>query len=594
MKHIAAILLAFLASVATAKYSRLGVDVSKLPGEKGVLARLVSSRIYERTPPSLGGGVFRVAFAIDPALSNETAVVRVGDGCAEVRGGRFRALVFGAGSLLRSIRYGAVTFDVSCGEFAFRPAKPIREVYLARHFNTWYHRASAEELSRYVDDLVLCGVNSIKSFTTVAAVDGRFSDESERQMFEATTRALVRQVRNLDIGFAVSGGGNVSGKAIPESMKAERYGPDVMRGFSDFNICPEKPGGLERLLSERREALKASEGLAIDEFVYWPYDEGGCACAACSPWGGRGYLKLIERMAKMNGAEHPEARHIVSTWLFDDDDWKGLYRYLETHDWIGGIVVDSHDKFPEYPLRHPVPKNIPVVTFPEVSMWGRFPWGGTGATPLPRRFERLFREAEPVASGFSVYSEGLFDDISKFEIAALYVNPKSSYRDALAEYCRYEFPGADAADFVRLCEILEDIHCTSLDPNAHAGDTSNNSFANYVKLADDAELSRRAAAADDARALAEKIEQAMLPCRRGTWRWRQIALRAKIDAAVYRARDIRADAAVAAYRELLELYHAERQYRLMCEGCPFAGYTCPPLVDHLETTKRHNTKGKTK
>ena len=586
MKHIAAILLVFLASVATAEYSRLDVDVSNLPGEKGFLERLVRSRVYERTPPSPSGKVFRVEFTIDGSLSNETAVVHVADGCAKVHGGRFRALVFGAGCLLRSLRYGAKSFDVSCGEFVFRPAKPIREVYLARHFNTWYHRASAEELSRYVDDLVLCGINSIKSFAQVAAVDRRLSDESERQMFDATTRALVRHIKDLDIGFAVSGGGNVSGKAIPQSMKAERYGPEVMRGFSDFSVCPEKPGGLERLMSEHREALKELAGLPIDEFVYWPYDEGGCACGRCSPWGGRGYLKLIERIAKMNGTVYPVARHIVSTWLFDDEDWHGLYRYLETHDWIGGLVVDSHDKFPEYPLRHPVPKNIPVITFPEVSMWGRFPWGGTGATPLPRRFERLFREAEPVASGFSIYSEGLFDDISKFEIAALYVNPKSSYRDALAEYCRYEFPGVDAADFVRLCEMLEDIHCTSLDTNAHAGDTSNNSFANYVKFADDAELSRRATVAARAKALADKIECAMLPCRRGTWRWRQIALRSKIDAAVYRARDIRADAAVAAYRELVELYHAELQYRLMCEGCPFAGYTCPPLIDHLETTKR--------
>ena len=525
-------------------------------------------------------------FAIDGSLSGEEAVIQVGGGCAEVRGGRFRALLFGAGKMLRSIRYGGSTFDVQTGEFRFRPIKPIREVYLARHFNTWYHRASAEELSRYADDLALCGVNAIKSFTTVAEVDGRFSDVSERQMFEATTRALVRHVKELDLDFAVAGGSNVSGELIPQSMKAERYEPNVMRGFSDFSVCPEKPGGIERLLSERREALKAIEELPVDEFVYWPYDEGGCACDKCSPWGGRGYLKLIERMAKINGAVRPKARHIVSTWLFDDDDWKGLYRYLETHDWIGGIVVDSHDKFPEYPLRHPVPKNIPVITFPEVSMWGRFPWGGTGATPLPQRFERLFREAEPVASGFSIYSEGLFDDISKFEIAALYANPKISYHDALAEYCRYEFPGADAAEFIRLCEMLEDIHCTSLDPAAHAGNTSNNSFANYVRFADDAELSRRAEVAAEAKALADKIERAMLACRRGTWRWRQVALRATIDAAVYRARDIRADAAVAAYRELVELYHAERQYRLMCEGCPFAGYTCPPLIDHLETTKR--------
>ena len=101
VKHSIAVLLLLLSLTAVAGYSRLDVDVSKLPAENAFLSALVSSRIYERTPPSLGGGVFRVAFAIDPALSNETAVVRVGDGCAEVRGGRFRARICGRTLALR-------------------------------------------------------------------------------------------------------------------------------------------------------------------------------------------------------------------------------------------------------------------------------------------------------------------------------------------------------------------------------------------------------------------------------------------------------------------------------------------------------------
>ena len=82
------ILLLFLSSAAAAEYSRLDVDVSEIPAENAFLAELVSSRIYERTPPSPSGGIFRIVFAIDPTLSNETAAVRVRDGCAEVRGGR--------------------------------------------------------------------------------------------------------------------------------------------------------------------------------------------------------------------------------------------------------------------------------------------------------------------------------------------------------------------------------------------------------------------------------------------------------------------------------------------------------------------------
>ena len=585
MKCSITIIFGLLSASLFAEYSRIEVDVSSLPADKQFIARILRSRVYDRTPPSDVAKVFRVRLKYDPSLTGEISNVTVRDGAAEVCGGRFRSLVYGAGKLLRSIRYGKTAFDVPDGKLEFSPAKKIRQVYMARHFNTWYHRASADELALYLEDLALSGINSIQTFSAVAAVDLAYSDRSERQTFEAVTRALVGRAKELDLDIAVSGGNNVSGRTIPEAIKAERYPSGVMRGFSQFSVCPSKPGGYELLFEERRRALESTSGFEVDRFVYWPYDEGGCACRECSPWGGRGYLKMIEKFSAVNRSLHPHSKQVVSTWLFDDDDWKGLYRYLETHDGIDCLLADSHDKFPEFPLRNPVPKNIPVITFPEVSMWGRFPWGGTGATPLPRRFERLFRDAEKAVSGFSIYSEGIFDDISKFEIAALYINPKSDYQDALAEYCRYEFPGADPKDFIRLSEMLEEIHQTSIDPAAHAGNTSNNSFANYVKYADGAELTRRAVIAAQAERLARKIESSMLPIRRKTWRWRQIALRAKIDAAVYAARDIRAADAVVAYWELVELYHAERQYQLMCEGCPFAGYTCPPLVDHLETIK---------
>ena len=586
MRTIVLLLILFHSLAAIAAYSRVKVDVSGLPPEKRFLASVVQSRIYDRTPPSAIADAFRIRFIIDDDIAENTCEILSNDGKSEIRASTFRSLVFGTGKFLRSIDYNVETFSVSDCKKRFHPVKPIRQVYFARHFNTWYHRASPDELKRYIEDLALWGINSIKSFASVAAVDQAWSDESESRVFKFTTEAILQHMKSLDMDFAVSGGSNVSGEPIPVAAKAKAYGPGIMRGFSEFNVCPETNSGIELLLRGRSKALSEAAGLKIDEFVYWPYDEGGCACDKCSPWGGRGYLKMARRMSEMNGKVHPGARHVVSTWLFDDDDWKGLYRYLESNKWIDCLLVDSHDEFPRYPLEHQIPGNVPIITFPEVSMWGRFPWGGTGATPLPRRLERLFRQAEPVASGFSIYSEGIFDDVSKCEIAALYAEPTRGYRDILEEYARYEFPGINPEDFVRLAEMLEDIHRTSINTNAHAGDTSNNSFANYVKLADENELIRRAEIARNAEILVERMEHAMLPCRRGSWRWRQIALRAKIDSAVYRTRNIRAEKAVEAYRELVELYHAERQYQLMCEGCPFAGYTCPPLIDHRETTKR--------
>ena len=95
----------------------------------------------------------------------------------------------------------------------------------------------------------------------------------------------------------------------------------------------------------------------------------------------------------------------------------------------------------------------------------------------------------------------------------------------------------------------------------------------------DGEMSRRARIAHEAAALADRIDGAILPRMRRSWRWRQIYLRAKIDDAVYSARDVRAPAALPAYAELTDLYHAEKQVERLYDGT-WRGYTCPPFADH--------------
>ena len=55
------------------------------------------------------------------------------------------------------------------------------------------------------------------------------------------------------------------------------------------------------------------------------------------------------------------------------------------------------------------------------------------------------------------------------------------------------------------------------------------------------------------------IDAMILPPMRRSWRWRQLCLRAKIDEAVFSSRDARTPAAMPAYAELVNIYHAEKQ-----------------------------------
>ena len=544
-------------------FSRISCDVSSLPPERQFVAELLSSRIEARTPPSDQAQTLSVRFLLDANISGENATITVKGGQATVAAGRFVGLVQGSGALLRRIRYGQKTFSLDDGKYAFAPKKGLRMAYFARHFHNWYHYATAEELKTYIDDLVLAGYNAFNfQYAYPTADRSGDTDEEKRRFADVSEKALAR-VHALDCGFCASGGSNQAPLDSPEELRGVPNS-DRKRGNLGFNVCPAKPGGMDYLCEYRKRQLKELDGARMDYFIYWPFDEGGCECERCRPWGGNGFLKLIERYETLNKAACPAAKAIVSTWVFHDDDWAGLYKWLETYD-VDYILADSHTDFPKYPLEHPVPKNIPVITFPEISMWGRAPWGGYGATVMPKRFERLFRQAERISSGFVCYSEGLYEDINKEVVNGLYIDPATKVDDLLRTYASYYLPGTDPEDFVALCTIFEANHRF---PGNHSHPRFNDVPVDSEELA---AYRRRAA---DACRIAARMNGKLFPAFRRSWRWRLIYLRAMIDCEILAAREAAPESARLYFDELVEIYHAERQLADWRKTGK-AGYTTP-------------------
>ena len=357
MKHVFALCFASAALSCAADYSRIDADVSGLPAERRFLREIVLSRVWARTPPSDAGQTLSVKFQIDGSLSGDDAVVTVADGRATVRGARMRSLVFGAGVLLRAVRYGQREFSVKDGVYAFAPAKKCRIAYLARHFNNWYLKASSDEFLRYIEDLAFWGINGFQLHLDYPAVDMAWSSEGDRKVFDAVSAAIGERIKALDMDLLTFGGDNCAPEDMPPEYRAV---PDKKpRGAQQYNVCPAKPGALEYLLKLKRAALDKSRGMPVGGLLYWPFDEGGCACEKCAPWGGNGYVRFIERLSKEVEAVYPGAKHVVSTWFFREDDWRGFYKYLESQDWIDMILVDSPGEFPEYPSSTPSRKASP-------------------------------------------------------------------------------------------------------------------------------------------------------------------------------------------------------------------------------------------
>ena len=118
---------------------------------------------------------------------------------------------------------------------------------------------------------------------------------------------------------------------------------------------------------------------------------------------------------------YPSLKSIVSTWVFDKpvvngSEYEGMDSFIKAekaHSPSGAsnfsfAMVDDHGDFPRWPLDHGGGKlgGLPLLNFPEISMWGRSPWGGWGANPLPTRFETLWQQTENSVLGGMPYSEG--------------------------------------------------------------------------------------------------------------------------------------------------------------------------------------------
>ena len=122
------------------------------------------------------------------------------------------------------------------------------------------------------------------------------------------------------------------------------------------------------------------------------------------------------------------------------------------------IQAHAHENFPRHPLEKGVPGGLPLLNFPEISMWGQNPWGGYGANPLPRALQRLWNQTEKKLSGGFPYSEGIYEDLNKVICNQFYWNPGRPAAETTKEYIAFEYSPEVVGDVAAAVEILEQNH----------------------------------------------------------------------------------------------------------------------------------------
>jgi len=452
-------------------------------------------------------------------------------------------ILYGLGKLLHTSVISDKGFAPGNWHGLSVPEKPQRNIYFATHFHNFYHTAPVEKVSGYIEELALWGYNNIEVWFDMHGFEG--IDDPKAVVMLDRLSVILRAGKDAGMKVTICMLGNEGYNSSPKELRAKPPKQIRLRGCYGVEICPSQPGGTALILKQVEEELNAftNRQVIVDYIVIWPYDQGGCGCDRCTPWGSNGFLKLSKKIAELAHRKIPNIKIILSTWLFDciedEGEWAGLTSaFANEKPWVDYIQADSHEEFPKYLKKNPVPGNLPLLNFPEISMWNSHPWGGFGANPLPSRFQRLWDEVKDKSAGGAPYSEGIFEDINKVIYSQFYWSGRKTAKETLREYVSFEFSNNLAYDILEAIDILEKNHGLKGGPaKFDVPKVDHGSRKAYELLM--------------------RVDRHLSDTIKKGWRWRILILRAMFDYELRKSGGKPNEAIEAGFRELMAIYYAE-------------------------------------
>lgn len=515
------------------------------------LSRVFARQLADRCDAKVvadGTAPLVVEFAMDDTIGPEG--FRIEDrptGGVRIVGDDDRGLVYGVGTFLRTSRYDRGGFTPGTWRGTSVPTKPIRGIYFATHFHNFYHDAPVEKVVAYVEDLALWGFNEVAVWYDMHHFKG--FDDPDAVAFRVRLRAILLAAKRIGMNVSLP---VIANEAYGDSPAELRASPGGGRGgYYPCAVCPSKPDGMKYILDVLGEEFDWVADLAPRAIWIWPYDQGGCGCADCQPWGGHGFMKCVAEVGRLARERIPDTKIIVSAWYMDAKEWRSVSETLKARAGLAdAIMMEEMTGVSEPPFQDAARCGLPVLGFPEISMHDTFPWGGFGATPLTRRAEKQWNRVKPYVAGGFPYSEGIYEDLTKAVYAQLYWNDRPA-EETVKEYVSYEFSPDSVEQIAGVVKTLERNHHFRWWPGKLEG----------VKVEMDWFPSRGAKPQDDPGAeeayeTVKLVDARLTPQARRSWRWRQLYLRALLDAELAGNGGAPNDAANAAFAELIEIYHA--------------------------------------
>jgi len=442
----------------------------------------------------------------------------------------------------------------------FISEKSVCGIYFATHFKNYLDAAPLDELFEYIDDLAFWGMNTLRLWFDMH----HFSDMEDGKEAAERTLKIMKHAKSMGIKVAMTTLANEAFKNSPEKLRADwTAGHDgyitELDDHYHLEICPSKEGGTEQILSDRRKMLEVFSEANPDFITIGPYDEGGCTCKECAPWGGNGYIRTIEALLPLYKEFFPDVKIIAEFWKFgaftgNDIEYEMFYKAISDGRLDDVVFISAEPAYAEYAFKNN--PGIPLIGFPEISMYGAWPWGGYGANPMPRRMGKWWKECGDKLDGGFPYSEGIYEDLNKIIMLRQY-RDNTEPEKTIREYLEYEFNLSG--------DMLEKVTNAIFDME----ETLDRDYQfPFVKNEDGTSEYRRDMAIHKYPILhpekAEAIEKVFIEANKALdnetkkkVKWQMLYLRALIDAEIVRNNFYRNDKILEYFKTLVKLMHVE-------------------------------------
>ncbi|MEF3309215.1 alpha-glucuronidase family glycosyl hydrolase [Paenibacillus sp. GYB004] len=326
-----------------------------------------------------------------------------------------RGVLYGAGKLLRLLRWGAGSCRLEQPLHTITaPHSPIRGHQLGyRPKNNALDAWSPEQFDRYIRELALFGANSVE------ILPPRTDDHPTGPLMKV--EPLEMMVR------------------IAESI--DSYGLDTWIWYPNMGDDYDDPVTIAAELAEREDIFRKLPRIRA---LFVPgSDPGKMEPDPLFVW--------TERVARLLKQYHPEATIWLSPQIMRHDSaaWmEAFYRQVDREpDWLGGIVFGPHVDVPLPELRRRIPARYPIRRYEDIThnyhcqypvadwdMAYALTLGRESCNPRPVAQKHIHNVLAPYADGTIAYSEGINDDVNKFVWSDQEWDPATPVVQTLREY----------------------------------------------------------------------------------------------------------------------------------------------------------------